>query len=47
LFTKCGADFVKTGQRLPIGSNIKPGDRAASFDGDADRIVYYYVDEGW
>ncbi|CAB4473790.1 Phosphoacetylglucosamine mutase [Rhizophagus irregularis] len=42
---QCGADFVKTGQKLPTGSNIKPGDRAASFDGDADRIVYYYMDE--
>lgn len=47
MFAKCGADFVKTGQKLPTGSNIKPGDRAASFDGDADRIVYYYIDEGW
>ncbi|RIA97941.1 hypothetical protein C1645_751212 [Glomus cerebriforme] len=42
---QCGADFVKTGQKLPFGCSIKYQDRAASFDGDADRIVYYYVDE--
>ncbi|CAI2177642.1 16360_t:CDS:2, partial [Funneliformis geosporum] len=42
---KCGADFVKTEQGLPAGCNIKHGDRAASLDGDADRIVFYYVDE--
>ncbi|KAL1933877.1 hypothetical protein VTP01DRAFT_7967 [Rhizomucor pusillus] len=41
----CGADFVKTNQRAPLGSSIKPGDRCCSFDGDADRIVYYYVNE--
>lgn len=46
LFIKCGADFVKTGQRLPFGCNLKHKERAASFDGDADRIVFYYVDEG-
>lgn len=41
----CGADFVKTKQRLPHGlENLTPKDRAASYDGDADRIVYYYVD---
>ncbi|KAF7728295.1 Phosphoacetylglucosamine Mutase [Apophysomyces ossiformis] len=40
----CGADFVKTQQRAPLGAKIGPGDRFCSFDGDADRIVYYYVD---
>ncbi|KAG0049826.1 Phosphoacetylglucosamine Mutase [Gryganskiella cystojenkinii] len=40
-----GADFVKTGQRAPVGLKITPQDRCASFDGDADRIVYYYMDE--
>ncbi|CAG8722131.1 2792_t:CDS:2, partial [Funneliformis mosseae] len=43
---KCGADFVKTEQGLPAGCSIKHGDRAASLDGDADRIVFYYIDEG-
>lgn len=26
------------------GVNMSPGDRCCSFDGDADRIVYYYTD---
>ncbi|ORY95454.1 hypothetical protein BCR43DRAFT_505956 [Syncephalastrum racemosum] len=41
----CGADFVKTQQRVPMGSTVAPGDRYCSYDGDADRIVYYYVDQ--
>ncbi|RHZ83422.1 hypothetical protein Glove_94g33 [Diversispora epigaea] len=41
----CGADYVKTNQRLPLGLNIKAGERAASLDGDADRIVYYFIDD--
>ncbi|SPO24198.1 probable PCM1 - phosphoacetylglucosamine mutase [Ustilago trichophora] len=42
----CGADFVKTNQCLPAGfekENLQPGERLCSFDGDADRIVYYYL----
>lgn len=43
----CGADFVKTNQRLPTGyekeSGLSPGERMCSYDGDADRIVYYYL----
>ncbi|KAM4713036.1 phosphoacetylglucosamine mutase isoform 1-T2 [Anableps anableps] len=41
---QCGADFVKVQQKLPTGIKINPGDRCCSFDGDADRIVYYYTD---
>ncbi|CAG8487016.1 13776_t:CDS:10 [Acaulospora colombiana] len=41
----CGADYVKTSQRLPLGLEIEKGKRAASLDGDADRILYYFVDE--
>ncbi|WVN86981.1 uncharacterized protein L203_102156 [Cryptococcus depauperatus CBS 7841] len=46
----CGADFVKTRQTLPpsiqkAGYLNKVGSRACSLDGDADRIVYYYIDE--
>ncbi|KAI8365317.1 uncharacterized protein BYT42DRAFT_589518 [Radiomyces spectabilis] len=41
----CGADFVKTQQRAPPTADIHPGDRCCSFDGDADRIVYYYADK--
>jgi phosphoacetylglucosamine mutase len=47
----CGADFVKTRQALPpsvqsAGYLTKAGTRGCSFDGDADRIVYYYLKEG-
>ncbi|KAI9737009.1 MAG: Phosphoacetylglucosamine Mutase [Cirrosporium novae-zelandiae] len=41
---QCGADFVKTQQRAPPSSKAAPLERCASFDGDADRIVYYYLD---
>lgn len=42
-----GADYVKTHQRLPVGFDdaslgIQPYDRLAAYDGDADRIVYFY-----
>lgn len=43
-WTKCGADFVKTNQRAPPSSQATPLARCASLDGDADRIVYYFVD---
>ncbi|WVQ79439.1 hypothetical protein IAT38_001537 [Cryptococcus sp. DSM 104549] len=47
---QCGADYVKTRQALPpsvaeAGSLAQPNTRGCSFDGDADRIVYYYLDE--
>lgn len=29
---------------LASGISVNPGERACSFDGDADRIVYYYTD---
>ncbi|CAN6654196.1 phosphoacetylglucosamine mutase [Trichomonascus vanleenenianus] len=42
----CGADYVKTQQRLPKGvTSPVPGKLYASFDGDADRIVFYYIEE--
>ena len=43
----CGADFVKTSQKLPpsLSSVLKPGQRACSLDGDADRLIYYYLDD--
>ncbi|XP_068137657.1 phosphoacetylglucosamine mutase [Hyperolius riggenbachi] len=40
----CGADYVKVQQKAPEGLDMKPGERCCSFDGDADRIVYYYND---
>ncbi|QLQ82218.1 hypothetical protein HG537_0G04730 [Torulaspora globosa] len=43
----CGADFVKTNQRLPDGIRDTDGDSRlyCSFDGDADRVVFYYLNE--
>ncbi|RPA72714.1 Phosphoacetylglucosamine mutase [Ascobolus immersus RN42] len=40
---QCGADFVKTQQKLPPGLEVTPLGRYASLDGDADRIVYYFT----
>ncbi|KAI9724318.1 MAG: hypothetical protein M1812_000386 [Candelaria pacifica] len=37
-------DFVKTNQRPPPSSQAAPLTRCASLDGDADRIIYYFVD---
>lgn len=47
LNNSCGADFVKTTQKLPpsLTSHLKPGQRACSLDGDADRLIYFYVDD--
>ena len=41
---QCGADFVKTGQRAPPSSQAGPLERCCSLDGDADRIMYYFLD---
>ena len=41
---QCGADYVKVEQKAPSGITLEPGRRYCSFDGDADRIVYFYVD---
>lgn len=42
----CGADYVKVNQKLPpsLSSVLKPGQRGCSLDGDADRLIYYYLD---
>ncbi|RWA12190.1 hypothetical protein EKO27_g2904 [Xylaria grammica] len=40
----CGADFVKTRQRAPPNPKPAPGERWCSLDGDADRLIYYWVD---
>lgn len=42
----CGADFVKTNQCLPHGIRNEDNSNKlfCSFDGDADRVVFYYVD---
>ncbi|XP_063772968.1 phosphoacetylglucosamine mutase isoform X2 [Pseudophryne corroboree] len=44
LNSMCGADYVKVQQKPAEGLDMKPGERCCSFDGDADRIVYYYND---
>lgn len=44
-FFKCGADYVKVQQKVPINLPIESLNKISkycSFDGDADRIVYYY-----
>lgn len=40
---KCGADYVNISQRPPEGCEIINGKRYASFDGDADRLIYFYT----
>lgn len=43
---ECGADFVKTSQRPPNGlPESQPNTRCVSVDGDADRVIYFYIDE--
>lgn len=41
---QCGADFVKTKQRAPQNPKPIPGVRCCSFDGDADRLIYHWID---
>ncbi|PHH87986.1 hypothetical protein CDD83_8148 [Cordyceps sp. RAO-2017] len=41
---ECGADYVKTKQRTPQNPKPVPGARCCSFDGDADRLIYYWID---
>lgn len=43
---ECGADFVKTNQRLPKNVETPAANKLyASFDGDADRLICYYQNE--
>ncbi len=44
LNSNCGADHVKTKQILPANVEPQPLQLHASFDGDADRVVFYYND---
>ncbi|KAK0729108.1 hypothetical protein B0T21DRAFT_314625 [Apiosordaria backusii] len=39
-----GADFVKTKQRAPPTPKPQAGLRCCSLDGDADRLIYYWID---
>ncbi|KAI8873364.1 phosphoglucomutase/phosphomannomutase domain-containing protein [Ramicandelaber brevisporus] len=45
LNAKCGADHVKTQQTYPAGLDAQVGERYCAFDGDADRLVYFYRNE--
>jgi len=47
LNNSCGADYVKTSQKLPpsLANYLKTGQRGCSLDGDADRLMYFYIDE--
>jgi phosphoacetylglucosamine mutase len=42
---RCGADYVKISQKPPEGVKLVPGKRYCTFDGDADRILYFYTDK--
>lgn len=42
----CGADYVKVQQAPPPGMDVLPGTKCVSFDGDGDRIVYFYIGKG-
>ncbi|TNV80721.1 hypothetical protein FGO68_gene10832 [Halteria grandinella] len=42
---ECGAEYVHKDQQLPHNFALKggrPGIKCASFDGDADRLIYFY-----
>jgi phosphoacetylglucosamine mutase len=43
----CGADYVKTVQQLPpsLEGKLTPRQRGCSLDGDADRLMYFYMNE--
>uniref|UniRef100_T1IIS7 phosphoacetylglucosamine mutase n=1 Tax=Strigamia maritima TaxID=126957 RepID=T1IIS7_STRMM len=43
---QCGADYVKIQQKPPENFPLEAGFQCASFDGDGDRIVYFYLDSG-
>lgn len=40
----CGADFVKTTNKPPLQANDTRV-RYAALDGDADRLIYFYIDQ--
>ncbi|CAF0950497.1 unnamed protein product [Rotaria sordida] len=42
---KCGADYVKIYQKAPDGLPLKNYSKCCSIDGDADRLIYFFIDE--
>ncbi|GMT22878.1 hypothetical protein PFISCL1PPCAC_14175, partial [Pristionchus fissidentatus] len=44
---ECGADYVKIARKAPANFESVPAyERCAVFDGDADRLVYFYKKDG-
>eukprot|EP00049_Salpingoeca_infusionum_P007283 m.118235 g.118235 ORF g.118235 m.118235 type:complete len:533 (+) comp13650_c1_seq1:129-1727(+) len=43
---ECGADYVKVQQGPPANMKIEDGDRCVTFDGDADRVMYFFNKDG-
>ncbi|KAG6194459.1 hypothetical protein E4U10_002894 [Claviceps purpurea] len=41
---ECGADWVKTRQQPPLTHKPPPHVRCCSLDGDADRLIYHWLD---
>ncbi|XP_033324475.1 phosphoglucomutase 3-like protein nst [Megalopta genalis] len=41
----CGADYIKVKQVPPTNFSVETNVRCVSIDGDADRVIYFYVDE--
>lgn len=39
---ECGAEFVHKDQKFPTHFKAAVGGKCASFDGDADRLIYFY-----
>ncbi|CAF4198433.1 unnamed protein product [Rotaria sp. Silwood2] len=42
---KCGADYVKIYQKAPDGLPLKNYPKCCSIDGDADRLIYFFLDK--
>ncbi|CAF1133190.1 unnamed protein product [Adineta ricciae] len=42
---KCGADYVKLYQKAPEGLPLTNYSKYCSIDGDADRLVYFFMDQ--
>ncbi|EGD78252.1 phosphoglucomutase 3 [Salpingoeca rosetta] len=43
---ECGADYVKVQQHAPANMTAGAGDRCVTFDGDADRVLYFFTRDG-
>ncbi|CAF1143768.1 unnamed protein product [Adineta ricciae] len=42
---KCGADYVKLYQKAPDGIPLTNYSKYCSIDGDADRLIYFFIDK--